>query len=289
MEPKISIITPSLNSAKYIENAIKSVLEQNYQNIEHIIMDGGSSDGTLRILKKYSHLKWVSEADSGQSNAMNKGFLISTGEIIGYLNSDDYYLPGAFSAILPYFENKEKFVVGNIKVVMDDGSFWINNARIGHEDMLKHWEPEAFCVNSVGYFYHREVQEKVGGFNECNHFAMDLEFLLSASKYFKFHKIDSLLGVFRYITGTVTSQSQKSENVWTKKNFQFIDRFLNGMPEDFIIDFEKKREQGYLLRKNWQAHEKNKEKNYQKRFNGKTKCSWIRYVIEKAKKLKILS
>jgi len=94
---KISVITPSLNSGEHIERAIQSVLAQNYDNFEHIIVvDGLSTDNTLDILKKYPHLTWVSEKDSGQSNAMNKGFAMSSGEIIVYLNADDYFLPEAF-------------------------------------------------------------------------------------------------------------------------------------------------------------------------------------------------
>ena len=81
---KISVITPSLNSGAYIEEAIQSVLAQQYPNFEHIIVDGGSADETLEILRRYQHLKWISEPDRGQSHAMNKGFRMSSGDIIGY-------------------------------------------------------------------------------------------------------------------------------------------------------------------------------------------------------------
>jgi glycosyltransferase involved in cell wall biosynthesis len=100
---KISIITPSFNSVNYIERAIKSVLSQDYDNWEHIIVDGGSMDGTLEILKKYPHLVWVSEPDRGQSDAMNKGFQMSTGEIIGYLNADDWYKEDALQYVNDFF------------------------------------------------------------------------------------------------------------------------------------------------------------------------------------------
>jgi len=90
--PRISIITPSCNQGKFIEKNIKSVLNQHYKNFEHIVIDGGSKDNTVAILKKYSHLKWVSEKDSGQSHAFNKGLKMATGQIIGWINSNIGYV-----------------------------------------------------------------------------------------------------------------------------------------------------------------------------------------------------
>jgi len=103
--PSISIVTPSLNQGRYIEQTIQSVLLQNYPNFEHIVIDGGSTDGTVEILKKYPHLKWISEKDSGQSEALNKGLKMATGDIIAWINSDDWYAEGAFNNVAS-FSNK---------------------------------------------------------------------------------------------------------------------------------------------------------------------------------------
>ena len=105
--PRISIVTPSFNQGEFIEETINSVLDQKYPNLEYIIIDGGSSDHTVSILKKYeSQISyWISEPDQGQAHALNKGFSLATGDICGYLNSDDLYLPDSFRHIAAFFIN----------------------------------------------------------------------------------------------------------------------------------------------------------------------------------------
>src|SRR5579863_1433630 len=93
---KISIITPSFNQGRFIEDAIESVLLQGHQDFEHIVIDNCSTDNTVEILKRYDHIKWISEPDEGQSDALNKGFKMSSGDVIGWLNCDDFYVDGAF-------------------------------------------------------------------------------------------------------------------------------------------------------------------------------------------------
>ena len=101
---RLSIITPSLNQCEFIEETIHSVMNQDHHDVEHIVIDGGSTDNTVSILRKYPHLRWTSEKDTGQSNAINKGFQQATGEIIAWLNSDDYYEDHIFGDIVQYFE-----------------------------------------------------------------------------------------------------------------------------------------------------------------------------------------
>ncbi len=226
---KFSVITPSLNSVDFIERAILSVRKQNRGDIEHIVVDGGSTDGTLDILRKYPDLKWVSEPDRGQSDAMNKGFNLSSGEIVVYLNSDDYFLPDAFDAVHSLFQAGESFVVGKVKVVCDDGFTWTNDPKTEFPDMLQWWKTNAYCVNPVGYFYLRGIQSRVGGFNPDNHHSMDVEFLLDAARICRFKKIDRLLGVFNLGAQTKTKRSSSAAHL--AKKFQFCEKYLPSLSE----------------------------------------------------------
>lgn len=162
---KISVITPSFNSADYIERAIKSVLDQNYDNFEHIIMDNCSTDGTIDILKKYPHIIWKSEKDTGQSNAMNKGFELSTGDIIVYLNCDDYFEKDTFIKVNKYFNEDQniKILFGNVYIHLLDGRKVEVEPKVCFQDIIYHWEgwkkigdnkfQSNFPNNPVQYFY----------------------------------------------------------------------------------------------------------------------------------------
>ncbi len=237
-KPKISILTPSLNSVDYIERAIKSVIHQDYDNFEHVIVDAVSTDGTLDIIKKFSHIKWISEPDTGQSNALNKAFSLSSGEIIVSLNADDYFEKNAFNCVLPHFLEGEKFIVGNVRVIDQVGKEWINYPKISFREMLRWWEPHAYCYNSSGYFYAREVQESIK-YNENNQYPMDLEFLLDASIKYKFKKIENILGTFRIMPGTKTADFSMTYE-GERTIFNFCDDYLGLMDpqykEKFLVD-----------------------------------------------------
>ena len=124
--PKISIVTPSYNQAQFLERTILSVLNQNYPNLEYIIIDGGSTDGSVEIIKKYEKYLayWISEKDKGQAHAINKGFEKATGELVGWQNSDDIYLPNAFYKVVEIFREKPDYDVyfGNIYFIDESDS-----------------------------------------------------------------------------------------------------------------------------------------------------------------------
>ena len=254
---KISIITPSFNSFETLKRAIESVLAQDHTDYEHIIVDGGSKDGTVELLRSYDHLKWISEPDGGQVDAMRKGFAMSTGELIGNLNADDYYLPGAFCNVLAHFDDDTDFVVGRVRVHTEHtGRTWINDPEIDLRKMLKHWLPNAFCVNPVGYFYRRYVQDEIP-FNLENDDKHDLEFLLEAGLRFRFRKIDSLLGVFEHVMEAKTFQQQMQPSYWNAYNFPFVDKLLAKMDSEYQCRFRQEQERGYQVRRHWTAQEAN--------------------------------
>ena len=193
---KISVLTPCFDSENHISKAIESVLAQTYKNWEHIIVDGGSSDGTVDILSSYKHLQWISEPDRGQSDAMNKAFKLSTGQIIVYLNSDDYFYPEAFSIVINEFEKNKSadIIVGDLKVKNQVTEYISKDATVDWRDLsvIK----GRFPLNPVSYFYKREVQEKIGDFPLNEHYTMDFWFLIRAFYKFQPVKINSILGCF---------------------------------------------------------------------------------------------
>lgn len=217
---KISVLTPSFNASKYIEKAILSVLEQKHENIEHIIVDGGSNDGTVAILKKYEHLIWVSEKDNGQSDAMNKAFKMSTGEIIVYLNADDYFEPNVFGSVINCFhKNNCDIVVGNLY-----SRYFNNDKEIltrPEYTLQKILYPQRyhFPYNPVSYFYKRHVQEAIGLFPTEEHYAMDYWFLLRVfNKKNKVEKLEIPFGTF-FRTGVNKTGNHKINNNKLIHNF----------------------------------------------------------------------
>jgi glycosyltransferase involved in cell wall biosynthesis len=228
-----------------LERAIKSVLLQKYQNYEHIVVDGGSTDGTLDLLRRYPHIIWISEPDHGQSDAMNKGFTLSTGDIVVMLNCDDHFAPGAFNSVVPLFEQGAKFVAGNVEVKSYRlGNSFINVPRIDLRYMMRHWEYNAYCYNPVGYFYTREVQTACP-FNISNQNTMDLEFILCAGSKFPITKIDNLLGYYDEGATSKTTRTQGRPNYWTVENFPYVELHIDSLPDVEQKWFRIARQRGY--------------------------------------------
>jgi glycosyltransferase involved in cell wall biosynthesis len=202
---KISVLTPCFNSGDYLKTCIESVLGQTYTHWEHIIVDGGSADATLGILKSYPHLKWISEPDRGQSDAMNKAFRLSTGDVIIYLNADDYFYPNAFQIMIDAFKANPDIdmVVGNLDVARRGKKTPSTNATVSWKDLAV--IKGRFPLNPVSYSYKRYVQEKVGNFPLREHYTMDYWFLLRAFYFFKPLKIDAVLGCFVFDGNNKTS------------------------------------------------------------------------------------
>lgn len=209
--PRISIITPSYNQGSFLEETIISVLDQNYPNIEYIIIDGGSTDNSLDIIKKYEknlHY-WESKPDNGQSHAINKGFKMATGNILAWLNSDDYYLPNTLIEISKYFTNdKAKIVFGNC--------WHLNHStkeKIGSDMISKHRD---FDISLYDYiiqpssFFSREAINVSGFLNEKLNYVFDWDWYIRAKiKAVEFKPIDQYCSVYRIHTSQKTNKHDK--------------------------------------------------------------------------------
>ena len=208
---------PSYNQGAFIEETIRSILLQNYPVLELIIMDGGSTDETVDILKKYDkwiHF-WVSKKDNGQSDAMNKGWRKATGDVIAFINSDDYYEPDVLARVGSFFSatKGKNMLLGKTRVIESDGTeIKIKTPcnRYSHLAVLggRHAMPN----NPVGYFYSKEIQEEVGDFDVNDHYSMDYRFLLKAFKsagYIEFE--DAVFGNYRYDDHTKTFNNNQEK------------------------------------------------------------------------------
>jgi glycosyltransferase involved in cell wall biosynthesis len=221
--PKISIITPSFNQGAFIEEALLSVKEQNYPYVEHIVVDGASTDCTVKTLRYYGetpgweHLNWISEPDHGQTDALNKGFRKATGTIVGWLNTDDRYRPGCFATIAQEFaEHKEADVVyGDYTWIDERGDVTRIRREIEFDRFI-------LCYHRVLYiptpssFFRIRIFEEGNLLDPGLEYSMDYEFFLRlASKAYRFHHVPSLLADFRWHAeskSTAYSRRQVAEN-----------------------------------------------------------------------------
>jgi glycosyltransferase involved in cell wall biosynthesis len=179
VQPAITIITPSFNQAPFIERTITSVLEQGYEKLEYFVVDGGSTDRSVEIIRRYEGdlAWWVSEHDAGQTDAINKGLRRATGDIVAFINSDDHYVPGAFEKAVAAFERTgARWIVGACRYMYEDGT------------LMGVWKPELptsprhrWIIDTVGWpqastFWRRDVFEEFGMFRQDMHYIFDTEF-----------------------------------------------------------------------------------------------------------------
>jgi GT2 family glycosyltransferase len=192
-EPLVSIITPSYNQGRYIEETIQSVLSQDYPHLEYLVVDGGSSDNTVEILKKYEgHLTWISEKDRGQADAINKGFNMAQGAIVAWLNSDDTYLPGAVRKSVQYFETHPEIgmLYGEGYHIDENGEF-IERYYTEPFDYQRLSELCFICQPTV--FLRAEVIRTVGLLDVTLNFCLDYEYWMRIAKRFRIGYLETYL------------------------------------------------------------------------------------------------
>lgn len=198
-QPLISIITPSFNQAAYIEDTIRSVMAQDYSAWEHIVIDGGSSDGTVEILQRYPHLRWVSEKDRGQADAVNKGLGMARGEIIGWLNSDDTYLPGALSVAARELDRgRDRWVImGDCEFLDDRAPTGIYHPRAyeGRRRLIEIWK--GYSIPQPSVFFFKDVLTRCGNLDASLYFGLDYDLFLRVSEHYWFHGVDVPLATYR--------------------------------------------------------------------------------------------
>ncbi len=203
---KISVITPSFNQAQYIQRSIDSVQSQTGDfELEHIVIDGGSDDGTAEILSSYGDsITYVSEPDEGQADAINKGLAMATGDVVGWLNSDDIYEPGSLETVTKIFneEPETQWIYGKVRIVDDydkEIRRWIT--------AYKNWRMRKFSfqkllaenwISQMGVFWRRQAGEQVGQLRKDLHYCMDYDYWLRLGKKWPGRFVDKYLAAFRW-------------------------------------------------------------------------------------------
>jgi len=229
MENKISIITPVYNGKKFIKECLETFIAQKCCNAEHIIVDGKSLDKTLDIVKsyaeKYSHIRWISEKDSGQSDAMNKGIKMAEGNIISFLNVDDFYQPNVLNRALQIFKDLKEpsFVYGNTIIWEEDdwGNYYASRLWVPKfltfEELLKNHKLDPQPPNPSGYFYHKSLHDMLGPYNNKLHYIMDKDFILRTFAGANIIYVNETWGNYRYIKNTKTHNNLSSPaRIWGK-------------------------------------------------------------------------
>ncbi|WP_235777209.1 glycosyltransferase family 2 protein [Rhizobium mesoamericanum] len=230
--PKISIVTPSFGQGHFIERTLRSVLDQQYTNLEYVVQDGGSTDETVDVLKRYDGrlAEWASEKDTGQSQAINRGFARTSGDIMAWLNSDDLLLPDSLTIVADFFDrNPDVDVVYGDRLMIDEADMEIGRWILpGHDSAVLSW---ADYIPQETLFWRRRIWDKAGGkIDESFRFAMDWDLLVRfRDAGAKFAHIPRFLGAFRI------HEHQKTSAAITDVGFKEMDRIreraLGKVPE----------------------------------------------------------
>ncbi|HEX8998696.1 MAG TPA: glycosyltransferase family 2 protein [Blastocatellia bacterium] len=221
MSFKLSIITATRNRKQFLPRCLDSVTGQSYADKEHIVIDGGSSDGTRELLASYAeqhpHLKWISESDRGISHAFNKGLAMATGDAIGVIGDDDFYEADVFSLIAEEFARHPEagIVSGHCRVINNEDQT-ISTEQAGfttRRDLIECWRcwGRGVMLPAPSSFIRRQVIEAVGGFDEADRFAMDYRHWIKITERFPVRILDRTLANFRHDAGTTSFSNNRQQ------------------------------------------------------------------------------
>lgn len=239
--PLISIVTPSFNQARFINETLASVQSQSYRNYEHIIIDGMSTDGTVEILRNrfpndQTNVLWISEPDNGQSEALNKGFRLAKGEIIGWLNSDDCYRPSCFEHVARAFKDyPEVDIVYGDYFLIDESSKLLALRREINFDAFILLYHRVLYIPTTTTFFRRRIFDENNWLDEKLHYAMDLEFFVRLSSHgYRFKHISKILADFRLQPTSKTCTFPDRQRAEHRRIVATISPLLGNLPSPYL-------------------------------------------------------
>lgn len=228
LSPKVTIVTPSYNQAEFLEETVRSVLLQGYPNLEYIVIDGGSTDGSVDIIRKYEAwiTYWVSESDKGQADAINKGFERGSGEFLGWINSDDYLYPGAIARMVTELEKNPDVscAYGDVDVGLDSKN--LDFRCYGEPFIITKLETFRPTIPQQGSMWRRSVIEQAGGLDPRWNVVLDRDFFIRVGLKFKMVYKPGVVGFFR-LHSSSKSVSKSIVDDWLKEIPLMYHEFFN--------------------------------------------------------------